>query len=71
MLSTINDLLDTGDRIKTIEGVLSGTLSYIFNSFNAQTKFSEVVKVAKELGYTEPDPRDDLNGIDVGRKVSF
>ena len=71
MLSTINDLIETGDRIVRIEGILSGTLSYIFNSFTPDKKFSDIVGVAKKLGYTEPDPRDDLNGVDVARKVQF
>lgn len=69
VISTMKDLINSGDRILKIEGVLSGSLSYIFNSFNEGTKFSEIVKEAKELGYTEPDPRVDLNGIDVRRKL--
>ncbi|KAJ3189224.1 hypothetical protein HDU85_002849 [Gaertneriomyces sp. JEL0708] len=73
ILSTLKDLVETGDEIERIEGIFSGTLSYIFNNFSTvsapATKFSEVVSVAKERGYTEPDPRDDLNGMDVARKV--
>eukprot|EP00842_Homolaphlyctis_polyrhiza_P000312 jgi/Hompol1/1281/HPOL_001158-RA len=73
ILSTLNDLVETGDEIEKIEGIFSGTLSYIFNEFSSPSKssvkFSQVVGVAKELGYTEPDPRDDLNGMDVARKV--
>ncbi len=69
IISTLNDLIQSGDRIKKIEGVLSGTLSYIFNNFNTSIKFSEVVKKAKALGLTEPDPRDDLSGSDVRRKL--
>lgn len=69
VISTLNDLITSGDRIIKIEGVLSGSMSYVFNSFNAGTPFSEIVKCAKELGYTEPDPRIDLNGIDVRRKL--
>ncbi|KAF9994112.1 hypothetical protein BGZ79_001168, partial [Entomortierella chlamydospora] len=75
VINTLNDLVNTGDKIVKIEGIFSGTLSYIFNNFstldtNAKpVKFSEVVTVAKDLGYTEPDPRDDLNGMDVARKV--
>ena len=57
------------DRIIKIEGVLSGSLSYIFNNFNSNTSFSDIVKKAQELGYTEPDPRVDLSGQDVKRKV--
>ena len=69
VLSTLKDLTDSGDKIYKIEAILSGTLSYIFNSFDGKTPFSKVVKKAKELGYTEPDPREDLNGSDVGRKI--
>ncbi len=69
VISTLNDLIISGDRILKIEGVLSGSLSYIFNTFNAETPFSQVVRRARELGYTEPDPRIDLNGIDVRRKL--
>lgn len=69
IISTFNDLLKSGDSVIKIEAVLSGTLSYIFNTFNSDTKFSTVVKEAKEAGYTEPDPRDDLNGMDVARKI--
>ena len=69
ILSTLQNLLATGDKVKQIEGVFSGTLSYIFNSFGASKKFSDVVAEAKALGYTEPDPRDDLDGMDVARKV--
>jgi aspartokinase/homoserine dehydrogenase 1 len=59
----------SGDRVIKIEAVLSGTLSYIFNSFVPGTSFSDVVKVAKDQGFTEPDPRDDLSGTDVARKL--
>jgi aspartokinase/homoserine dehydrogenase 1 len=69
VITTLNDLKNSGDKILKIEGVLSGTLSYIFNSFKAGVKFSQVVKEAKEKGFTEPDPRDDLNGMDVARKI--
>jgi aspartokinase/homoserine dehydrogenase 1 len=69
VISTLNDLIQSGDRILKIEGVLSGSLSFIFNSFTEGVKFSSVVKQAKELGFTEPDPRTDLNGIDVRRKL--
>ncbi|KAG2187871.1 hypothetical protein INT44_000621 [Umbelopsis vinacea] len=77
ILSTLTDLVKTGDKVQKVEGIFSGTLSYIFNNFstlsaNAEKKnFSDIVKVAKELGYTEPDPRDDLNGMDVARKVTI
>lgn len=69
VISTLNDLLISGDKIIKIEAVLSGTLSYIFNTFGGAKSFSETVLEAKNKGYTEPDPRDDLNGLDVGRKL--
>ncbi len=69
VISTLQDLVTSGDRILKIEGVLSGTLSYIFNSFNGQKPFSQILKEAQEKGFTEPDPRDDLNGMDVARKL--
>ena len=72
VLSTLRDLVNTGDDIISIEGIFSGTLSYLFNTFSdptANVTFSSVLEKAKSLGYTEPDPRDDLNGLDVARKV--
>jgi bifunctional aspartokinase / homoserine dehydrogenase 1 len=69
VINTLNDLLVSGDNVLGIEAVLSGTLNYIFSSFKPGDKFSEVVKEAKVKGYTEPDPRDDLNGMDVARKI--
>jgi aspartokinase/homoserine dehydrogenase 1 len=69
IIGTLNDMILSGDRILKIETIISGTISYIFNSFNKDIKFSEVVRQAKEKGYTEPDPRDDLNGTDVSRKL--
>ncbi len=69
IISTLQDLLDSGDKIQKIEAILSGTISYIFNNFSAEKKFSEIVKTAMEKGYTEPDPRDDLNGLDFARKL--
>ena len=69
IISTVRNLVDSGDRVKKIEGIFSGTLSYIFNTYADGDAFSDVVKKAKELGYTEPDPRDDLSGTDVARKV--
>ena len=71
ILSTLKTLTDTGDKVKQIEGIFSGTLSYIFNEYDPSKKFSDIVKQAKELGYTEPDPRDDLDGMDVARKVTI
>lgn len=69
VIGTLNDLIASGDKIHKIEGVLSGTLSYIFSSFSGDKKFSEIVEEARANGYTEPDPRDDLNGMDVARKI--
>lgn len=69
IISTLNDLIQSGDRILKIEGILSGTLSYIFNNFSENTRFSEVVRTAMAKGLTEPDPRDDLSGADVRRKL--
>jgi homoserine dehydrogenase len=75
LVSTLNDLIDTGDEITKIEGALSGTLSYLFNTFAPAAgtvvgePWSVAVKKAQELGFTEPDPRDDLRGFDVARKL--
>ena len=69
IIGTINDLCNSGDRILKIEAVLSGTLNYIFNELSADIPFSETVKRAKEQGYSEPDPRIDLSGTDVVRKL--
>jgi aspartokinase/homoserine dehydrogenase 1 len=69
VISTLNDLINSGDRIIRIEGILSGSLSFIFNSFTEGRRFSDIVKEAMSLGYTEPDPRIDLNGVDVRRKL--
>ncbi|KAK1273697.1 hypothetical protein QJS04_geneDACA009811 [Acorus gramineus] len=69
IISTLRGLLETGDKILRIEGIFSGTLSYIFNNFTGTRQFSDVVAEAKQAGYTEPDPRDDLSGTDVARKV--
>ena len=69
IIGTINDLRNSGDKILKIEAVLSGTLNFIFNEIGAETPFSETVKRAKEQGYSEPDPRIDLSGKDVVRKL--
>ncbi len=69
VISTLRDLINSGDQIIKLEAVLSGTLSYIFNNFNGDARFYDVVKSAHGLGLTEPDPRTDLNGIDVKRKI--
>ena len=65
----MNDLVNSGDKILKIEAVLSGTLNYIFNALSEDTPFSETVRQAKELGFAEPDPRIDLSGMDVVRKL--
>ena len=69
IIQTLRDLIQTGDEIIEIEGILSGTLSFLFNSLDGRRSFSELVTHARDLGYTEPDPRDDLSGMDVARKV--
>ncbi len=69
ILQTLRDLIATGDEIHLIQGVLSGTLSYIFNEWDGSQKFSEIVRRARDQGYTEPDPREDLSGQDVMRKL--
>jgi len=69
VINTLRDLKYSGDKIIKIEGILSGTLSYIFNNFKPGARFVDIVKEAKERGFTEPDPRDDLNGMDVARKI--
>lgn len=69
VIHTLRGLLDTGDEVLKIEGVLSGTLSYIFNTFDGRVPFSQVVREAHARGYTEPDPREDLSGMDVARKL--
>jgi bifunctional aspartokinase / homoserine dehydrogenase 1 len=69
IIQTLRDLRETGDRIQRIEGILSGTLSYLFNVWDGEKPFSALVREAKAQGYTEPDPRDDLSGTDVARKL--
>jgi aspartokinase/homoserine dehydrogenase 1 len=69
IINTLNDLLLSGDKVIRIEAVLSGTLNFIFSSFALGKSFSHIVGEARTKGYTEPDPRDDLNGMDVGRKA--
>jgi homoserine dehydrogenase len=75
VLSTLNDLVDTGDKVIKVEGIVSGSLSYCLNEFSkiggSSLKFSDIVAKAKSMGYTEPDPREDLNGLDVARKVTI
>jgi aspartokinase/homoserine dehydrogenase 1 len=69
VIQTLRDLRETGDDINSIEGIFSGTLAYLFNVYDGATPFSAIVQDAKERGYTEPDPRDDLSGTDVARKL--
>lgn len=75
VISTLKDLVETGDTVTKIEGVFSGTMSFLFNSFAPTDgkggQWSAEVQKAKSLGYTEPDPRDDLNGLDVARKLTI
>jgi aspartokinase/homoserine dehydrogenase 1 len=69
VISTINDLIKSGDRILKLEAVVSGTLNYIFNTMSKEISFSRAIRMAKEEGYSEPDPRLDLSGTDVKRKL--
>jgi aspartokinase/homoserine dehydrogenase 1 len=69
IIRTLKDLMNSGDRIAKIEAILSGTISFIFNNFKGDANFHDVVKLAQEKGYTEPDPRDDLRGTDFMRKI--
>jgi homoserine dehydrogenase len=62
VLSTLQSMINTGDKVQKIEGIFSGTLSFIFNNFGPGRPFSDVVSKAKAAGYTEPDPREDLSG---------
>lgn len=69
VINTLQGLISSGDRFEKIEGVLSGTLSFLFNSFVPGKSFADVLRDAKAKGYTEPDPREDLSGMDVARKI--
>jgi aspartokinase/homoserine dehydrogenase 1 len=69
VVHTARELRETGDEIFSIEGIFSGTLAYLFNVYDGETPFSSVVRDARERGFTEPDPRDDLSGMDVARKL--
>jgi aspartokinase/homoserine dehydrogenase 1 len=69
VINTLNDLLRSGDRVRRIEAVLSGTLNFVFNHYDGSMGFAEVVRQAQDEGYTEPDPRLDLSGTDVARKI--
>lgn len=67
-IQTIKSISRSGDSITKLEAILSGTLSYLFNTFDGTIPFSQVVREAQQKGYTEPDPREDLNGLDMARK---
>ncbi|HEX9875644.1 MAG TPA: bifunctional aspartate kinase/homoserine dehydrogenase I [Gammaproteobacteria bacterium] len=69
VIQTLKDLVETGDQITRISGIFSGTLAYLFNVFDGGRPFSAIVRDARDRGYTEPDPRDDLSGMDVARKA--
>jgi len=69
VIQTLRDLRETGDEITSVEGIFSGTLAYLFNVYDGKTPFSDIVRDARQRGYTEPDPRDDLSGTDVARKL--
>jgi aspartokinase/homoserine dehydrogenase 1 len=71
VIQTLRDLRETGDDIASIEGIFSGTLAYLFNVFDGTVPFSAIVHAARQKGFTEPDPRDDLSGIDVARKLTI
>ena len=69
VIETLSGLRETGDELRSIEGIFSGTLAYLFNVYDGREPFSAIVRSAKQKGYTEPDPRDDLSGTDVARKL--
>lgn len=71
VIRTARDMIDTGDRMRSVEGILSGTLAYLFNVYDGSKPFSQIVATARDSGYTEPDPRDDLSGMDVARKLTI
>ncbi|WP_313274918.1 bifunctional aspartate kinase/homoserine dehydrogenase I, partial [Stenotrophomonas sp.] len=69
VITTLRDLVDTGDEVTAIAGIFSGTLAWLFNKYDGSVPFAELVTQARGMGYTEPDPRDDLSGVDVARKL--
>jgi len=71
IITTLCDLIHTGDDVRSVNGILSGTLAYLFNVYDGSRPFSEIVREARDNGYTEPDPRDDLSGMDVARKLTI
>ena len=68
-IKSLQDLILTGDKVNEIEGIFSGTLSYLFNTYDGSIPFSKIISDAKDMGFTEPDPREDLSGMDVARKL--
>ena len=71
VITTLCDLIHTGDEVHSVQGIFSGTLAYLFNVYDGSRPFSDIVREANENGYTEPDPRDDLSGMDVARKLTI
>ena len=69
IIDTLKNLIASGDRVQKIQAVLSGSLNFVFNNFNSDVTFHDIVKEAQEQGYTEPDPKIDLSGVDVARKI--
>jgi len=69
VIDTLNNLIASGDKIHKIQAILSGSLNFVFNNFTSETSFEQIVKKAQEEGYTEPDPKIDLSGVDVARKI--
>ena len=71
IITTLCDLIHTGDEVHSVQGIFSGTLAYLFNVYDGSRPFSDIVREARENGFTEPDPRDDLSGMDVARKLTI
>ena len=69
IIRTLRDLVETGDQVRSVQGIFSGTLAYLFNTYDGSEPFSAIVRRARDAGFTEPDPRDDLSGMDVARKL--
>ena len=71
IISSLRELIDTGDQVRSVQRIFSGTLAYLFSVYDGSVPFSKIVREAKDSGYTEPDPRDDLSGMDVARKLTI
>jgi aspartokinase/homoserine dehydrogenase 1 len=71
IITSLCDLIHTGDEVRSVQGIFSGTLAYLFNVYDGTRPFSDIVREAKANGFTEPDPRDDLSGMDVARKLTI